>query len=182
MKTETKNKLNQLTRLTALIALYTIVGATGQAQADLKEVNGCAQSTTKINEIATTVDHDWADFEKFIEDETGLNIKGCMQNRFQDNGKIDCESSSGGTCSGANGWASYLSHTAHFCPTFVNRVRALTGDSNKKACYLALMTHEFGHTCWRGHGTVEDIDDAAFKYAKKTLPGVTIDLIDCGMD
>lgn len=163
-----------------LTVVLTLVSS--EVRADLKEVTGCGQSTNKIQEIATFVDHDWADFEKFIEDETGLNIKGCMQNRFQDNGKIQCEESSGGSCSGANGWASYLSHTSHFCPGFMTRVRAMSGENNKKACYLALMTHEFGHTCWRGHGTVEDIDDAAFKYAKQTLGGVTIDLIDCGMD
>ena len=42
-------------------------------------------------------------FEAFLEARADIEIKTCLGNRFQDNGKVVCETSSGGQCSGSNG-------------------------------------------------------------------------------
>jgi hypothetical protein len=147
-------------------------------------------TATQVNEIGLAVDSVWASwnsFEDFIEDAGGPNIRSCLEDRFKTNGKIVCESSQGGQCDNNdgtinNGWASYLNRRAHFCPIFLSTVAGISGVSNRKACYFALAAHEWGHTCWRDHGTVEDIDDLAFEYYKSRHADVTISLGSCGMD
>jgi hypothetical protein len=144
-------------------------------------------TSQEVTEIGLAIDSvsssgDWNDFVDFIEDESGITIGNCLENRFKTNGKVVCESSSGGQCNGANGWASYLNKRAHFCPSFLDTVDNISGVENRKACYFALAAHEFSHTCWRDHGTTEDIDDLAFEYYKDHHPGVTISMSSCGMD
>ena len=129
-----------------------------------------------------TVTHDFA-----TESESGINVRTCLENRFKTNGKIVCESSSGGQChnndgSNNNGWASYLRKRAHFCPTFLDTVAGIFGVANRQACYFALAAHEWGHTCWHDHGAVEPLDDLAFEYDKSRHPDVTISMSSCGMD
>ena len=44
-----------------------------------------------------------------------------------------------------------------------------------------MVTHEWGHTCERGHKTLEIIDDEALEFYKSRHPEVTISLGDCRM-
>jgi hypothetical protein len=141
-------------------------------------------------EIGLAVDFgaaNWSSFEAFLEADADLDIGNCLENRFKDNGKVVCESSSGGECDNNdgtlnNGWASYLNKRAHFCPVFLNEIASISGVENRKACYFALAAHEWGHTCDRDHGTVERIDDSAFAFYASRHSDVTITLDRCGMD
>lgn len=144
------------------------------------KTSGCNSTQREdLEQMANYVSNNWNDFENYIDRNYGINLKNCIENRFKKNGTIVCEDS----CDpGVNGWARYLSKKAHFCPSFLNRVGRFERKVNRRACYFALAAHEFGHTCFRGHGTVEDIDDGAFEWYELTHPRVTIDLIDCGMD
>jgi hypothetical protein len=142
---------------------------------------------TEIGLAVDSVSATWEDFADFIEDESGITVGNCLENRFKTNGKIVCESSQGGQCSNNDGsdnagWASPLNKRAHFCPSFLNNVAGISGVANRQACYFALAAHEWGHTCERDHGTVEDIDDLAFEYYKDHHPNVTISIGRCGMD
>lgn len=148
----------------------------------LKEVKGCRTSVeADLRGVANYIKNNWDDFEDFVEDETGLNIKSCMKNRFSKNGKIECESRMTGYCSGANGWAIPGSKRIHLCPDFVTRVRNMSQGRNRRACYLALMAHEFAHTCARFERGSELIDDASFDYYDM-MKNVSISLASCGMD
>jgi hypothetical protein len=94
-----------------------------------------------------------------------------------------------GGCTGpdgpANGWATpfpSLSQKCHMCPGFLTKIRGLPDPStNRQACYFALVTHEWGHTCERTHKTLEIIDDEAFNFWKSKHPEVTINFSDCDM-
>ena len=82
----------------------------------------------------------------------------------------------------ANGWAVFLNKKCHMCPDFLAKIRKLPDPStNRQACYFALVTHEWGHTCERGHKTLEIIDDEAFSFWKTKHPEVTISFASCGM-
>lgn len=68
-----------------------------------------------------------------------------------------------------NGWANPLARTCHLCSDFLARIRALDGKGNRQARYFALVAHEWGHTCERGHKTLEIIDNEAFKFCTRTF-------------
>jgi hypothetical protein len=131
----------------------------------------------------------WNDYERVLEDirDWPVTIGNCLENRFKENGKVVCEATMRGGCTDAdgstnNGFGGYPSHRAHFCSDWRETVRALPDPvSNRQACYFALVTHEWGHTCARGHKTLEIIDDEAFDYWKRNHPDVTIVLGDCAM-
>jgi hypothetical protein len=155
------------------------------------DIIDCTSTETKeIDQAIGWGSLNWDEFEKTLEAIRSwpVDIKSCLKNRFQTNGKVVCEAKSTGECkiksSGtANGWASSigLSHRCHMCPTFLAKARALSGTENRQACYFALVTHEWGHTCHRGHKTLEIIDDEAFTFWKNKHPGqVTINYSDCG--
>ena len=67
------------------------------------------------------------------------------------------------------------------CPSFLNRIGSASKD-NRRSCYIALMAHEFAHSCGRFENGAELIDDSSFDYWDSTHSHVTFDLIDCGMD
>jgi hypothetical protein len=127
------------------------------------DIEDCTTTeTTEIDQAIGWGSRNWNEYEKTLEAIRGwpVDIKNCLQNRFQMNGKAVCEAKSTGECkiksSGtANGWASSLglSYRCHMCPTFLAKVRAISGTENRQACYFALVTHEWGHTCHRGHKT-----------------------------
>jgi hypothetical protein len=167
---------------TLLLASLTVSTA---AFADLDEVRDCGWATDEIEAVAVYVTDHWNSYENFIEAEAGVSLGNCFENRWQSNGDVECETT-GGSCADngdVNGWASYLSHTMHICwDPFLDNLQPFS-DDNQMACLIALMTHEFGHTCWRDHGSVEDMDDAAFEwFAGRADTNVTISLASCGMD
>jgi hypothetical protein len=164
------------------------------AQSDT-EVTDCAPGETlEMREAIAWGAANWNAFEAAIESFYGwpVNIKNCLENRFKDNGKIVCEQDMGGMCTDRQGpnnaWASALNKRCHLCPNFLNRVKAFTGSANKdnrKACYFALLAHEWAHTCDRSHKTVEIIDNVAFDFWKANHPStVTISFGSggCGMN
>lgn len=173
-------KLN-LTALTALAALT----LSTQARADLDQVSDCSWATDEIEAVAVYVTDHWSSFESSVEADAGVDIGNCLENRFKTNGKVECETTAGACDNNGdvNGWASFLSQTMHMCwDPFLDNIQSMS-DDNQMACLVALMTHEFGHTCWRTHGTVEDMDNAAFDwFAGRADTNVTISLADCGMD
>lgn len=148
-------------------------------------VTDCSsQETTEIGQAIDWGADNWTEFEKALEAFRGwpVNIGSCLENRFKKNGKVVCEQSSDGMCKGASGWASPLTKKCHMCPGFLATVRALPNLEDRQACYFALFAHEEGHTCERGHKTLEIIDDEAFNFWKSKHPGVTISLGNCGMN
>jgi hypothetical protein len=154
------------------------------------DIEACTKvETAEIADAIGWGTENWDEFERDLEAfrDWPVDIKSCLQERFQNNGKVVCEATSTGECapvSGVpvNGWGSTLglSHRCHMCPAFLNTVRALTGVENREACYFALVTHEWGHTCHRGHKTLEIIDNSAFNFWKKKHPSVTITYAQCG--
>lgn len=144
-------------------------------------------SALEVSEIGYAIDwgaDNWTAFEAYLEDyhDWSVNIGNCLESRFKTDGKVECEASSSGSCNGNNGWASALSQTAHMCPGFLNTVADLPDPvENRQACYFALATHEWGHTCERGHVTLEIMDDAAFEFFKLRHPEVSIEYWQCGM-
>ncbi|MBL6991709.1 MAG: hypothetical protein ISR65_18150 [Bacteriovoracaceae bacterium] len=162
------------------VILAIFIGAITLSTASALTTQGCnSTQRNDLQEMADYVNNHWNAFENYIDRHYGINLKSCIKNRFKKNGKIVCENS---CSSGVNGYAYYLSKKAHFCPSFLNRVGRLSKKVNRRGCYFALAAHEFGHTCLRGHGSVEDIDDGAFDWWASTHDLVDIDLRDCGMD
>lgn len=162
--------------------------ACGAARADT-DVKDCApgESLEMEQAIEWGADH-WKEYEPVLEKAADVNIKNCLENRFKKNGKIVCEKDQGGMCSDRdgnnNGWASALNKRCHMYPSFLNRVKGMTGPDNKanrKACYFALITHEWAHTCERSHKSIEILDDTAFDFWKDKHSDVTISLSSCGM-
>lgn len=148
---------------------------------DIKDCS--AQETTEIGLAIDWGASNWNAFEAVLEDirDWPVSIGNCLENRFKDNGKVVCEGSMKGDCKNANGWASYFNKKCHMCPDFLSKIRKISGKANRQACYFALVTHEWGHTCDRGHKTLEIIDDEAFDFWKSKHSDVTISFSDCGM-
>ncbi len=153
----------------------------------LTDINDC--TSTQATEIGLAIDwgaDHWAEYEAALEDirDWPVDIGNCLENRFKTNGKVDCEASSGGGCKGASGWSSRWLPTTkcHMCPSFLAAVAAMPILEDRQACYFAMVTHEWAHSCKRGHVTVEIIDDEAFNFWKAHHPGMTKVLNDCQMD
>lgn len=172
------------------LAIIMLFGFSMQADAAKKatkdRIKKC--TTTQQTEITGAIEwgaSNWSDYEKALEGIRGWPVKigKCLKNRFKKNGKVVCKSSSKGQCKGANGWASPFTKKCHMCPGFLSTVSKISDPvSNRQACYFALVTHEWGHTCERGHKTLEIIDDEAFNFWKSKHSDVTINFSDCGMN
>lgn len=162
-----------------------VVIGTGVSPAALK-VEGCtSQQAAEIAEVIDWGANNWAEYEQVLEAIRGwpVNIGKCLEERFKSNGKVVCKPSQGGECKNANAWASPLTKKCHLCPGFLSTVAAISGKENRQACYFAIVTHEWGHTCERGHKTIEIIDDEAFNFWKsKHATTVTIGFSTCGMN
>jgi hypothetical protein len=158
------------------------------AQSSTEVIDCASGERAEMRETVAWGAANWNAFESAMESFYGwpVNIKNCLENRFKDNGKIVCEDDMKGNCKGANAWASPFNKRCHLCPVFVDKVTGLTGSANKdnrKACYLAILAHEWAHTCERTHKSIEIIDNVAFDFYKdRHQPEVTIDLSDCGMN
>jgi hypothetical protein len=155
------------------------------AVSELDEIRDCGWATDEIQTVGAYVTDHWTSYKNFVENNAGVSIGNCLENRWKTNGNVECDLTEGSCADNGNvnGWASFLSQTMHICvDPFLDNIQGF-GDHNQEACLVALMTHEFGHTCWRDHGSVEDMDDAAFDwYASRSDKNVTITLGSCGMD
>ncbi len=165
-----------------LAALGTLLTVPDPAWCGLKDVKDCSATREEdIEAAAGAVARNWKDFESFVEDATGMNIKNCMENRFKKNGKVVCESSRTGKCSNAAAWASPLNRKVHLCPGLYDDVDTMDRKPDRRACYAAVMAHEFAHTCERFEAGSDRIDEAAFDWYDSTHE-LTIDKRDCGID
>lgn len=135
-------------------------------------------------EIADAIEfgrNNWNAFETQLEGIRGwpVNIGKCLEDRFKRDGKVVCEQAATGLCRNAAAWGVPVlpgSKRAHLCPGFLQRVRQLPDPAaNRQACYFAILTHEWAHTCERGHKTIEIMDDEAFIFFRdKYHPQVTV--------
>jgi hypothetical protein len=152
------------------------------------DVEGCtSQQATEIAEAIDWGADNWDEFERVLEGIRNwpVTIGNCLEGRFKKDGRVICEEKQTGSCmtrdGPASGFASPFNKKCHMCPSFLNTVAALSGKTNRQACYFAMVTHEWGHTCERGHKTLEIIDDEAFNFWKSKHSDVTIVLSQCAM-
>jgi hypothetical protein len=165
-----------------------VVIEAGQSLA-ANDIEGCtSQQATEIAEAIDWGADNWAEYERTLEDirDWTVTIGNCLEGRFKKDGRVVCEQSMKGYCSDKDGnpnnaWASPFNKKCHLCPFFLNNVAKISGKSNRLACYFALVTHEWGHTCDRTHKSIEIIDDEAFNFWKSKHSDVTIVYSQCGM-
>lgn len=160
-------------------------GSSGSSMG-LDEVIDCDDTQSKdIRAVAWNIADDWTNFDNQIETVTSFNLGNCTQDRFSTNGKVKCmaknKCKNNGTC--RNGSSSPFNKKIKIYPAFLNTIAGLP-QPDRRACYAALMTHEFAHSCDRMEGRAEAREDASFNYWKDRF-AVTSNLDlqnDCGMD
>ncbi|MDR4517641.1 MAG: hypothetical protein MRK00_09700 [Nitrosomonas sp.] len=148
---------------------------------DLKVVDCDATQSKDINAVAWNIVDDWANFEKSVEADTGTNLGNCTKNRFSKNGKVKCMSSDKNDLMG---WSSPLNRKIKIYPKFLNKI-AILPQADRRACYAALMGHEFAHSCDLGEDGAEAREDAAFNYWKNRFAATSDTLsmqTNCGLD
>ncbi|HXF04722.1 MAG TPA: hypothetical protein VNM72_04820 [Blastocatellia bacterium] len=104
-----------------------------------------------------------------------------MRNRFEENGIVICESSDTGSCNGAVAWASPFTKKVHLCPSLFRNVDAISRKPDRRACYAAILTHEFAHSCDRFEPGADRLDEAAFDWYASTHD-LTITKTACGFN
>ncbi|MCB1985229.1 MAG: hypothetical protein H6936_05980 [Burkholderiales bacterium] len=148
---------------------------------DLKVIDCNATQERDINAVAWNISDDWVNFENVVETETGTNLGNCAKNRFSKNGKVKCMSSDK---NGLMGWSSPFNKKIKIYPKFLTKIAGLP-QADRRACYAALMAHEFAHSCDLGEDGAEAREDAAFKYWKNRFAATKDTLSmqsDCGLD
>lgn len=164
--------------------------AAGGAMA-LDDVTDCTSTQkTDIVEVAKFLSDHWTEFKATLESATGLDIDTCIYNRFNKNGDVKCKDTDG-VCDCAErkskgkscvmGWANPLDKKVRLCAEFLQKIEGMEVQ-NRRACYAALLTHEYGHSCDRFESGSEKVEKAAFDYWKAKHSAVTIQKSDCGMD
>jgi hypothetical protein len=140
----------------------------------LDEVINCDSTQSKdIRAVAWNIVDDWDNFERSIEADTGFKLGNCTRDRFRENGKVECVSEynckKDGRCK--LGFGAGLKQKVKIFQTFFDNI-AGAAQADRRACYAALLTHEFAHTCehYAEQGP-EAREDAAFKYWRTRFPG-----------
>lgn len=143
---------------------------------------GCNNTQEEdIDAASDVILRNWNDWESFVEAQTGMNVKNCLKNRFEKNGKVECESSSTGRCSGNAAWSNYLGKTAHLCPNTLDDIAEESRKPDRRACYAAVIAHEYGHTCVRAEVGADALDEATFDWYASTH-NITIAKSGCGFN
>lgn len=153
----------------------------------LDDVIDCDSVQEKdIRAVAWNIADDWSNFERAVESASGSDLGSCIKNRFSKNGKVQCvakeKCNDNGKCK--LGFGSGAGQKIKIFQTFFDNVAALS-QPDRRACYAALMTHEFSHTCEHyGENQPESRAEAAFNYWKdRFAPSSSVDLAeDCGMN
>ena len=151
----------------------------------LDGVTNCDATQEKdIRATAWNIADDWANFAAAVQLQTSFKVKDCLQDRFSKNGKVQCESKDvckKGVCRQGHSFPG--KQEIKIYPSFLNQI-ANFGQPDRRACYAALITHEFTHTCWFGESRPEAREDAAFSYWQKRFPGTSgFDINNnCGLD
>lgn len=142
----------------------------------LETVDCTSTQSVDILAVAWNLVDDWANFERTVESATGSSLGNCIRNRFRDNGRVICEQQTNcnnrGRC--VNGRASPLNRTVRIFGTFFNNI-ANAAAPDRRACYAALLMHEFSHSCDRvfERPRAEDREAAAFTYWQTRFPGTS---------
>lgn len=156
----------------------------------LDDVIDCDSTQEKdIRAVAWNIVDDWNAFQNKLENDTGINVGNCLENRFTKNGKVKCMNETNcdkdGNC--LLGKASPFNQKIKIFDTFMGNIASMP-QADRRACYAALLTHEFSHSCDKfgdGVNSAPELrEDAAFNYWKDRFP-VTSGLDpnnDCGLD
>ena len=140
----------------------------------LGEAINCDSTQSKdIRAVAWNIVDDWDNFERSIEADSGTKLGKCTRDRFKKNGKVECVSEynckKDGRCK--LGFGGGTGKKVKIFQTFFDNV-ASAEQADRRACYAALLTHEFAHTCERyAESGLEAREDAAFKYWQTRFPG-----------
>lgn len=160
----------------------------GSSSTALAEVIDCNATEEKdIHAVAWNIVDDWRNFARSVENATGKNIGSCIEKRFSENGKVECVhkekcKQDGNRCK--LGFGAGLGKKIKIFQTFFDNIDAMP-QADRRACYAALMTHEFSHTCEHyAESGPEARAEAAFDYWKarfKVSSSLKIDA-DCGLN
>jgi hypothetical protein len=142
-----------------------------------------------IRATAWNIAEDWKNFASSVENATGSNLGSCIEGRFSTNGQVECVHTEkckqdGNKCKLGYGWG--LGTKIKLYQTFFDNISAMP-QADRRACYAALMTHEFSHTCEHyAEAGPEARAVAAFNYWEGRFPvssSLKIDAEDgCGMN
>lgn len=154
----------------------------------LAETIDCTDAeSSDMRAVAWNIADDWNNFSNALENSTGQNVGSCLQKRFAEDGKVQCVhtlkcNQAGNKCQ--LGFGGGLGSKIKIFQMFFDNIKSMP-QPDRRACYAALMTHEFSHTCEHyAEAGPEARGTAAFNYWKGRF-GVTSDLKvedDCGMN
>ena len=152
-------------------------------------INCDSTQSKDIRAVAWNIADDWTNFDNAIEGQTSFRLGECVHDRFSKNGKVECMNKDVCNKKGCRqGHASPFKKKVKIYPDFLNQIAGLP-QADRRACYAALMTHEFTHSCDRMEGRSEAREDAAFAYWTERFPGtpgLSINLdannLGCGLD
>jgi hypothetical protein len=154
----------------------------------LAEVIDCDDTEEKdMRAVAWNIADDWSNFSKSVENATGINMGSCIEERFAVNGKVECVHKEKCKQEGTKcklGFGAGLGTKIKLYQTFFDNIHSMP-QADRRACYAALMTHEFSHTCEHyAESGPEARAMAAFDYWKGRFPvssGLKVD-DDCGLN
>lgn len=116
----------------------------------MADVIGCNDTEEKdIRAVAWNIANDWSNFSSSREKATGKSLGSCIEDRFSKNGEVECAHQDKCKQDGAKcklGFGAGLSKRVKLYQTFFDNIASMP-QADRRACYAALMTHEFSHTC-----------------------------------
>lgn len=162
--------------------------AASSSSKGLAEIIGCNETDEKdIRAVAWNIADDWRNFSSSLENATGKNMGSCIEDRFSVNGKVECVYKEKCKQDGAKcklGFGGGLSKKVKIYQSFFDNIGSMP-QADRRACYAALMAHEFSHTCehYAERGP-EARAVAAFEYWKDRFPASSSLKVDddCGLN
>ena len=166
----------------------TLESLTGSESIGLADVIDCSDAEAlDLRAVAWNIADDWSNFSDALERATDQKMGNCIQERFSINGEVQCVhkekcKQDGNKCK--LGFGPGLGRKVKIFQSFFDNIDDMP-QADRRACYAALMTHEFSHTCehYKEKGP-EARAVAAFDYWKGRFPvssGLTVDG-DCGLN
>ncbi|MBF0360406.1 MAG: hypothetical protein HQK49_05305 [Oligoflexia bacterium] len=163
-----KKKLN-LSKITHLLfsiglvcfmfIVITIVITTKSAKANHNVID-CGAYTSDMNEVFSKISSKWNSYKNYVENQTGFNLSGCLENRFKKNGDVKCKALNNNHA----GEATFGLSRIKIDNGWLNNRTSVQRD--RRACVSALMAHEFAHTCFSVEGRSDTIDESTFNWWK----------------
>ena len=146
----------------SIIIGFVLLLSSGAAFAVPDQIDCNNTESKDIRATAWNIVNEWDDFEDFVEDETGYNIKSCLRNRLNRNGKVQCTDNYEAWLGRA--WPT--SRKMKVSQNFRDNVEDASSRPDRRSCWAYIMAHEFSHTCDRGETAADAIGEAAFDYWK----------------